>query len=141
MTDKVIRVVIADEHHSIRAGLKTFLANNNSEIVGEAETGLGAINLCAETKPDLLIIDVSAYGTLGGIEVIYELRHFGLPIKILAISTDQSEAIAFAAGADGYINKWDLSKQLVLTLRKLVLSAGAVSFIAASSNISACKCW
>lgn len=55
-----MKIVIADDHHVVRKGLRFFFATQDDiEVVGEAATGLEALRVIEETKPDLVLMDLS----------------------------------------------------------------------------------
>ena len=63
-----IRILIADDHGLIRAGLRALLEDvHNLHIVGEAADGLAVLRLCSELHPDVVLMDISMSG-LNGIE-------------------------------------------------------------------------
>ena len=58
-SSKTIRVMLVDDHTMVRRGLGTFLkAFDDLQLAGEAETGAAAIRLCAETLPDVILMDM-----------------------------------------------------------------------------------
>lgn len=103
-----IRVVLVDDHHIVRQGMRVFLhALPDMELVGEANNGLAAIQVCAETKPDLLLIDMFM-PEMDGIEAIKRIKHANAAIQIIVLSSYQSEETvlgALQAGATGYLLK------------------------------------
>ena len=61
------RVVVVDDEVLIRMYIREILENNGYEVVGEAEDGLDAINVCREQRPDFVIMDISM-PVLSGLE-------------------------------------------------------------------------
>jgi two-component system response regulator NreC len=110
------KVLIADDHAIVRTGLRTLLqAEPSLELVGEATGGYEAIELIEETRPDVLLLDISM-PDLDGITVIKQIktRYSDLRILILTIHEDQAmlrEAIR--AGASGYILKRAAESELI----------------------------
>ncbi|MFC2026023.1 response regulator [Chloroflexota bacterium] len=106
----VVRLAVVDDHALFRAGLISLLKDMPEfAVVGEAESGLEALELVDRVKPDVLLLDVNMPG-LGGIETVKSLR--SLPkyeqphILMLTISkNDQDLMGAISAGADGYLLK------------------------------------
>ena len=103
-----IKILIADDHGVLRAGLRALLNNEpDMEVVGEAENGEQAISQATKLKPDVLLMDISMSG-ISGIEAmrLLNLKYPELKILILTIHEDKSllkEAIKY--GAAGYILK------------------------------------
>jgi len=110
------KVLIADDHAIVRTGLRALLqAEPSLELVGEATGGYEAIELLEETRPDILLLDISM-PDLDGISVIKQIkpRFSDLHILILTIHEDQAllrEAIQ--AGASGYILKRAAESELI----------------------------
>lgn len=122
----IIRVVLADDHVFVRDGIKSLLENEaNIEVVGEAIDGADALEVLAETKPDLLIVDIRM-PHLTGIEVVEKLRTENNNVKIIMLSMHESEEYvlkSIKAGADGYLLKGS-SKEEFLKALHIVASGG-----------------
>lgn len=98
-----IRVVIADDHHIWRSGLRADLGDR-FEVVGEADDTDGAIDVIDAHRPDLALIDLNMPGG-GGLRVVRE-RATVVPIVILTVSEAERDVLdAVAAGAVGYLLK------------------------------------
>lgn len=82
-----IRVVIADNHNSIRSALISYLSKGGHgiQMVGEASSGSEALRLCRETSPDVLLLDLKL-PDIEGSEVVRQLQAAGLPIRVLVLS-------------------------------------------------------
>ena len=102
-------MLLVDDHPAILAGARALLgAERNMEIVGEAGKAQGALSLCAELEPDIVILDVNLRGEMSGIEVCRELKTYPHSPKVLihtAYNTSEDLATATLAGADGYLHK------------------------------------
>jgi DNA-binding NarL/FixJ family response regulator len=110
------RVVLADDHALFREGLKMVLAQRPDYVIaGEASDGLELLNILKRgTPPDLVILDISM-PRLRGIEAIREIRDIHEKIKILVLTMHRDEHLlceAFIAGADGYLLKENVAKEL-----------------------------
>jgi DNA-binding NarL/FixJ family response regulator len=110
------RIVLADDHALFREGLKMVLAQSPECIIaGEASDGLELLNILKhEAPPDLIILDISM-PRLRGIEAIREIRDINENIKILVLTMHRDENLlceAFIAGADGYLLKENVAKEL-----------------------------
>ncbi len=122
------RIVIADDHAVLRAGLKSFVEEVESpplEVVGEAANGREAIDLVDRLRPDLLLLDLSMPG-LGGLETTIELRRRNERLRILVL-TQFGEVVylrrLLEAGANGYMVKTARGEELVNAIRA-VLAGG-----------------
>jgi DNA-binding NarL/FixJ family response regulator len=102
-----IRVVVTDDHPVVRQGLRSFLEAQGFAVVGEAADGAAAVQLVAETRPDVLLTDLVMPG-MDGIEAIRRVRALGIPLGILVLTSfSGAEQVipAIQAGADGYLLK------------------------------------
>jgi DNA-binding NarL/FixJ family response regulator len=120
-----VRLVLADDHAVLRAGLRAFLEEQSEppiEVVGEASSGEEAIALVEKLRPDLLLLDLSMPG-LGGLGAAIELRRLGLPTRILVLTQYGETAHlkrALEAGANGYILKSARGEELLSALRAVL---------------------
>lgn len=105
--DSELRVVLADDHHFFREGLRDVLRRERIAIVGEATDGLGAVSLACELTPDVVVIDLNMPGT-SGVEPIRRIVEAvpGTQIVVLTVSADETDVLdALMAGAQGYLLK------------------------------------
>ena len=113
------RIVLAEDHTILRAGLRALLSTqNNIEVVGEAGDGREAVRIVDKLKPDILLIDLSM-PKLNGMEAIREIKSRHAQIKILVLTVHKSEeyiTASMAAGANGYILKDASQNELLLAL-------------------------
>ena len=115
-----IRILIADDHGVVRAGLRALLSTERDlVVVGEAADGGEAIRMAEELRPDVVLMDVSMPGE-GGIDITRRLiaLHLGVRVLILTIHEDESllhEAIR--VGAAGYILKRAVEQELMSAIR------------------------
>ena len=104
------RVVIVDDHVAIRKMLVVFLRREGSyEIVGQTGSGLEALKLCAELKPDLVILDLMLM-ELSGAEVVHRIREQSPSTHVLIYSGTQNLAAirrCLQAEPDGFVEKFD----------------------------------
>ena len=131
-----IRVVLADDHVFVRDGIKSLLENEaNIEVVGEAIDGADAFEVVAESKPDLLIVDIRM-PNLTGIEVVEKLRSENNDVKIIMLSMHESEEYvlkSIKAGADGYLLKGSSKEEFLKALHNV--AAGGKYFSGDISSI------
>jgi DNA-binding NarL/FixJ family response regulator len=104
----VIRVLLADDHSVVRAGLRHVLAGDPElTVVGQAGTGPDAMVLAAAERPDVVLLDLTMPGA-GGLEVLRHLRATLPEIRVLILSVhDDQEYVleSVRAGAHGYLRK------------------------------------
>ena len=118
----MIKVLLADDHSIVRAGLRRIVEESGEMIVvAEAADGREAIQMVKKTAPDVAVIDISMPG-LDGLEVIGQLQalHPELPILVLTMHEEGQYVIrAIQAGAMGYLTKQSAPEQLVKAIRKI----------------------
>ncbi|WP_369888499.1 response regulator [Bacillus halotolerans] len=117
-----MRIVIADDHHVVRKGLRFFFATKDDiEVVGEAATGSEALRVIEETKPDLVLMDLSMPDMDGIAATKKAVQQFpGVHIVVLTSYSDQEHVIpALQAGAKAYQLKDTEPEELVKTLRQV----------------------
>jgi len=118
----LIRILIADDHAIVRAGMKQLVAENPIMIVeAEAKTGADALDLLNKKKFDIVLLDISMPGR-GGLETLTEIKNKypKLPVLILSMHPEEQYAIrAFKSGASGYITKDSASEELIAAIIKV----------------------
>jgi DNA-binding NarL/FixJ family response regulator len=118
-----IRVVLADDHTLVRAGIRALLDRMpDVEVVGEAGEGWEAVAQVAATRPDVLLADVAMPG-MGGLEAAERLRREFPDVRVVMLSMHANEEYvlqALRAGASGYLLKDAASVELDLALRAAV---------------------
>lgn len=134
----MIKVLIADDHSIVRAGLRRIVEESGDmEVIAEASDGKGALVQIQKALPDVAVIDISMPG-LDGLEVTAQLHsnYPKLPVIILTMHEEEQYVIrAIEAGAMGYITKRSAPEQLVNAIRKVhagsrYLSAEATDLLA-----------
>lgn len=115
-----IRVLLADDHPIVRAGIRNMLEKAvDIEVVGEAATGKDVLALVDEVKPDILLLDMEL-PDIKGTEVAQKLLAGGSSVKILALSAyDDSGYIRelLELGAAGYLVKEEAPETIVDAVR------------------------
>lgn len=118
----MIRVLLADDHSIVRAGLRRLVEDaGDMLVVAEAADGREAVRKARETLPDVAVIDLSMPG-LDGLEVVGRLLSHRpkLPVLILTMHEEEQYAIrAIEAGAMGYVTKRSAAEQLLAAIRKV----------------------
>lgn len=116
----MIRVILADDHHLVRQGIRSLLEKaDDIEIIAEAENGQEALTLVQELIPDVLVIDV-AMPKLNGIQVIDKLQKLDLETTVVILSMHADETVirqALQVGAKGYLPKCSVSGELLQAVR------------------------
>ncbi len=126
-----IRILLVDDHPVVCAGVRALLdAESDLEIVGEADSGVGAIDLARRLRPDIVIADF-LLPDMDGITVTESLR-CGLPETQVLILTSTSEeefpiARAIRAGAVGYMSKNADVDSLLRTVRMVAAGQPVLS--------------
>jgi DNA-binding NarL/FixJ family response regulator len=120
MTGDLIRVLLADDHAVVRAGLKAVLgAAPDIDIVGEAKDGREAVALVERLNPDVVVMDLSM-GGLDGTEATKEIVAKNLPARVLILTMHAEEDYLvplLEAGAAGYLVKSAADRELVDAVR------------------------
>jgi two-component system, NarL family, response regulator NreC len=117
-----LRVLLADDHGIVRRGLRSLLETEPGiEVVAEAADGIEALRLCAEDKPDVLILDVGM-PKLNGIEVAGRAQKLERPPRVIILSMHSDESYvlrALAAGASAYLLKDATDEDLLPAIRTI----------------------
>lgn len=115
-----IKVLIADDHAILRAGLRMLIdAQPDMHVVAEAQDGIQAIRVTQEKKPDVVILDVTM-PNLGGLNAIDELVKVSDSVRILLLTMHEEPAYvrtALMAGASGYVLKKSVDADLLSAIR------------------------
>ena len=102
-----MRILIADDHALFRDGLRSLLAANGHEVVGEAKNGGDAVALAQELQPDLVLMDVQM-PEVDGLEATRLLTTAMPDVKVVILTASEEETTLFdaiKAGAQGYLMK------------------------------------
>jgi len=122
-----MKLVVVDDHHLFRAGVKAELAQHH-EVVGEAATPSEALAVIAETHPDVVLLDVHLPDG-GGVAVLEALPRDDTAPKVLALSvSDAAEDVVpmIRAGALGYVTKTIDTAELLTAIA--TVARGEASF-------------
>ncbi len=132
-----ITIMLADDHTLLRQGLRHILdVEPDFEVVAEAGSGLEAIQLARQYRPDVAIVDVAMKG-LNGIEAAAQMLRTQprLSVLILSMHTDRRYVIrAIKAGAQGYLLKDSVEAELLQAIR--AVHAGRHFFSPAIAEIA-----
>jgi two-component system response regulator NreC len=118
-----VRVLIADDHGIVRAGIRHLLEQQTDmEVAGEAEDGREAVRLAEQLAPDVVVMDL-AMPNLNGIEATAQIVKSSPNIRVIVLSMyDHEEYLirALAAGVKGYLLKDSAQLDLVRAIRAVV---------------------
>jgi DNA-binding NarL/FixJ family response regulator len=111
-----VRILVADDHEVVRRGVRALLeARPGWEVCAEATDGREAVAKTAETRPDVVILDIGMPG-LNGLEAARQIRKGSPQSEVLILTMHESEQVVqevLAAGARGYVLKSDAGRDLV----------------------------
>ena len=117
---EIVRVLLADDHELVRAGIRLLLEKvSGVEVVGEVGDGKEAIRLVEEHKPDVVLTDIAMPG-LNGLEVTRHLTKTFPTVRVVILSMysdDEHVYLALRAGAAGYLLKGAAREELKLAIR------------------------
>jgi DNA-binding NarL/FixJ family response regulator len=118
-----IRVVLADDHALVRAGMRSLLNGMSQvQVVGEAASGEEALELAASERPDVVLMDIAMKG-MSGLEAAARMRERHAAVRVVILSMHAGEEYvlqALRAGAVGYLLKDAATGELELALRSVM---------------------
>jgi DNA-binding NarL/FixJ family response regulator len=124
----MIRVLVADDHPIVRSGIVALLETaDDVEVVGEAATGLEAVDAALALRPDLVLMDLRMPG-IDGDEATSRILAVDPGIRIVILTTyetDDSILTAIGAGASGYLLKAAPQEEILAGVRSV--AAGEVA--------------
>lgn len=117
------RVVLVEDHPMFRERLAQMIDKDmQMAVAGEADNILDALRIIEETRPDVIIVDITLKGS-SGLDLIKELRTRGVEAPVLVLSMHSELLYAqrsLQAGAHGYISKDEDSSQVMAAIRKVL---------------------
>lgn len=124
------RILVADDHQIVRAGLKNLLSEYKEfTVAGEAGSGADTIKMVRESEWDILLLDISM-PDMNGVDTLKQIRRSKphLPVLILSMYPEDHYAInLLRAGANGYVCKECAPEQLINAIRTVVSGRRYVS--------------
>jgi len=130
MSEGLRKIMLVDDHAIVREGYRAVLQKQPMlRIVAEASDGAEAYRLFKETRPDLVIMDLTMPG-VGGIEAIRHIRQWDPTARILVFTMHQNAAFAvqaIRAGARGYVTKTSPPETLVRAVMDVLAGKIAIS--------------
>ncbi|MFZ5820650.1 MAG: response regulator [Chloroflexota bacterium] len=110
-----VRLVIADDHPMVRAGLRSMLSDSRVQILGEARTGREAIEMVMKLKPEVVLMDIRM-PDMDGIQALEAIKAAKLDTRVIMVTTYRSTSYllrSLSAGASGFVLK-DISREELL---------------------------
>jgi two-component system, NarL family, response regulator LiaR len=118
---KVARILIADDHALVREGLRTMLSGEDGiDVIGEANNGRQALNICRELKPDLILMDVRM-PVMDGLEATRKIKQEMPKTSVMMVTMHENPDYLFEAvkaGAAGYVLKDASGERLLSAVRR-----------------------
>ena len=126
----MIRVIIVDDHPVVRRGLKQIIAaEQDMQVVGEAENAGEALRVIRQTACDAVVLDITLPDG-SGLDVLSQLKSERptLPVLIMSIHDEKQYALrVLKAGASGYLMKNSIPEELIKAIRKITSGGKYVS--------------
>ncbi len=117
-----LRVLLADDHETVREGLRLIIDSQaDMEVVGEADNGRDAVFRARDLQPDVVVMDVSM-PQLNGLKATEKLKQLCPNIKILTLTRHTDDGYLqelLRAGASGYVLKQSASAELLRAIRSI----------------------
>ncbi|MEZ5426876.1 MAG: response regulator transcription factor [Pyrinomonadaceae bacterium] len=120
-----LRILLVEDHGTVREGIKLLVdAQNDMEVVGEADSGETAVEKTKELRPEVVLMDISMPG-LNGMKATKKIKEMFPEIKILILTRHSDDGYLqqlIQAGANGYVLKQSAPAELINAIR--AVSAG-----------------
>jgi len=115
-----IKLLLVDDHQVVRTGLRMLLEGQpDMKIIGEAESGLQALEKARELSPDVIVMDITL-PDISGIEATKRIKEIFPDISVVALTIHEDEQYFFEmlqAGASGYVPKRAAPEDLITSIR------------------------
>lgn len=116
----MIRVIIADDHHLVRQGIRALLDNAaDIQVIGEADNGQAAIDLVTSLKPEVVVMDI-AMPRMDGAQATEQIMSLSLPTQVVILSMHSDVTLAqqlLRLGVKGYLLKDSIAEELPIAIR------------------------
>lgn len=120
MSSNKIRIFIADDHATMREGLRLLIhSHNDMEVIGEAPDGTEAVRLVRQLLPDVVVMDISMPG-LNGLQATKKLKECCPQSRVLILTRHSDDGFVkqlLSAGASGYALKLSTGEELMRAIR------------------------
>jgi len=134
-----VRVLLADDHQILRDGIRRGLEAAGEEVVGEADNGEQALELVRETRPDIVIMDLTM-PVLDGVTATRRITEEFPDVKVVVLTMHDDPPrtrAALEAGAIGYLSKGTSFADVLDTLRRVMAGEEVLSPQLAASMLEA----
>jgi two-component system, NarL family, response regulator DegU len=124
-----IRLLLADDHRMLREGLRRSMTDEGFDVVGEAADGEQAVKLCAETQPDVVLMDVTM-PDVDGVQATARIRSANPETRVVMLTMHADEGViasAIRAGASGYLVKDCSTDEIAEAVRLAAADEAALS--------------
>jgi len=116
----MLKVVVADDHHLVREGIRALLEKTGDvQVLGEAANGIEAVEMVEKLSPDLIVMDISM-PMLDGIQATEQIIKLDVPTRVIILSMHSKSSIVqevLRKGAKGYLLKSAISEELYLAVQ------------------------
>ncbi len=142
MKDKIIKVVIADDHVLIREGIKQILElEDDIVVIGQAGNGEEAFKMAKELNPDIVLLDINM-PKLNGIETLRKFKDMGIKSKVIILTIHEDKEYILKTlklGANGYMLKDSNADTLIKGIRDVAkgekyIQPSVADLVSRSSN-------
>jgi DNA-binding NarL/FixJ family response regulator len=127
--ERTIRVIVADDHKVVRAGIGELLSDEpDIQVVGEARTGREAVELALALRPDLVVMDINM-PELSGVEATRQIRAGAPAVRVLVLTAYSDDPYLYGlldAGASGYLLKTAEGGEIVRAVRATAKGEAAI---------------
>lgn len=127
--NKIVRIVIVDDHEVVRSGLRAYLSSQPGfQVIGEAATGEEAIELAKELPPDVMLMDL-LLPTIDGVKTTREIKKIYPRIQIILLTSSADDELIFSAiiaGASACIFKDMKMESLTNAIRKVLIAEATI---------------
>ena len=117
---QTIRVIVADDHKVVRAGIRDLLSDEpDIQVVSEARNGQEAVELTLRERPDVVVMDIHM-PELSGVEATRQIRAAAPGVRVLVLTSYQDDPYIYGlldAGASGYLLKTAEGGEIVRAVR------------------------
>jgi DNA-binding NarL/FixJ family response regulator len=135
----MIRILVADDHPIVRSGIVALLSSAaDLDVVGEASTGLEAVERAVELLPDIVLMDLRMPG-IDGDEATARIRTRAPGVRVVVLTTYETDAsilTAIEAGASGYLVKAAPQEEILAGIRSVARGEVALSPAIAAMLVS-----
>lgn len=130
MSEQSATIMMVDDHPLLRKGLKQLIdMEDDMETIGEAGSGVEAVEMAGQLDPDLILLDLNMQG-MDGIETLQAMRAAGVSARIIMLTVsdnDEDVISAISNGADGYLLKDMDPEEIIEKVRQAVLGKMVIS--------------